>query len=914
MRIARPIVEFFQPLSRKLPLLIAALLCAVVATFGLLAHRELERVIDAAAADRLLVASQRLAAMLGESATGFRTETRTIASDSAVLAVLDRPSDAAKSAATAALTSQRSPTQIASRMLWTKSCELVLAVGPLKGAEEMTRCPARTTAGDVRRFSLTHDWLQPLALRGDTVWYAGVAPVVRASGDTIGYLVQARVFGGTGGQMISSLIGKDATLMIGNASGEDVWSDLSKRVAGPSRGGARGVVARYTPPSGSEQLGVATNVPSTPWLVWVEMPTATVMAPLYQTLSRVGGLAIICVVLGVIGAWFLGRHVTMPIVELTRAEEDFAAGNYARRVSGTRHDELGRLMTSFNRMASHVEEATQELNAQAVELELQFHEAQELAHELELSNQELSEAAEETVLAHRDRESAQALLDDVLTQAPVGIAVFDAQLRFVRVNHAFSVMDGVAERDHVGKLVNAVMPSVSMIGVPQLETVLATGGSVTNQRSSGAIQGGAKRHWLGSYFPVRGPNGEVTGVGAVLVDTTAHFDLEAQLLQAQKMEAVGRLAGGVAHDFNNLLTVISSYSQMALESLSADDDLYADMKEIRSAADRASRLTKQLLAFSRKQVLQPQVLDLNRVASEMERMLRRLIGEDVVLTLKPSEDLGEVRADPGQIEQVIMNLALNARDAMPDGGRLVISTANLTLDADLTVDTVTVPAGDYVTLSVSDTGSGMTDETREHLFEPFYTTKAVGQGTGLGLSTVYGIIKQSGGEIAVLSTAGRGSTFVTYLPRTRRNGRAPMRTPTSSTRACSGGTETILLVEDDGALRDLARRILKGAGYTVLEARTANAAIELGTNYPAKIDLLLTDVVMPQQNGRAVGEHLTRLRPELRVLFMSGYTDDDVMKRGVSSTVASFLQKPFTPEQLVRRIREVLDEGAVSVN
>jgi signal transduction histidine kinase/CheY-like chemotaxis protein len=744
------------------------------------------------------------------------------------------------------------------------------------------------------------------------VWYAIVAPVVRASGDTIGYLVQARIVAEDNGAMISSLIGKDATLMIGNASGPEVWSDLSKHVAGPSRDGKRGAAARYTGAGGSEQFGIATNIPATPWLMWVQMPTATVMAPLYQTLRKVGGLGIICVLLGVIGAWFLSRHVTAPIIDLTRAEEDFAAGNYARRVSGTRRDELGRLMTSFNRMASHVEESTRVLNAQALELEHQFREAQDLAHELEISNQELSEAAEETVLARRDRESAQSLLDDVLTQAPVGIAVFDSDLRFVRVNHAFSVMDGVPERDHVGKLASAVMPSMSMVAVPQLTTVLATGQSVTNQRSSVAIEGGGRRHWLGSYFPVRGPSGKVTGAGAVLLDTTANFDLEAQLLQAQKMEAVGRLAGGVAHDFNNLLTVISSYSQMAIETLSADDDLYADMKEIRSAADRASRLTKQLLAFSRKQVLQPQVIDLNRVASEMERMLRRLIGEDVVLALNPGEDLGEVRADPGQIEQVIMNLALNARDAMPDGGRLVISTANLMLDADLTVDTVTVPAGDYVTLSVSDSGTGMTDETRAHLFEPFYTTKAIGQGTGLGLSTVYGIIKQSGGEISVLSTAGRGSTFVTYLPRARRNGQAPVRTPPFAGKACDGGTETILLVEDDGALRDLARRILKGAGYVVLEARTSNAAIELGTNYPAKIDLLLTDVVMPQQNGRAVGEHLTKLRPELRVLFMSGYNDDDVMKRGVSSTHASFLQKPFTPEQLIRRIREVLDEDAVS--
>ena len=252
-----------------------------------------------------------------------------------------------------------------------------------------------------------------------------------------------------------------------------------------------------------------------------------------------------------------------------------------------------------------------------------------------------------------------------------------------------------------------------------------------------------------------------------------------------------------------------------------------------------------------------------------------------------------------------MNLALNARDAMPDGGRLVISTANLALDAAMTLETVTVPAGEYVTLSVTDSGTGMTDETREHLFEPFYTTKGTGHGTGLGLSTVYGIIKQSGGEVAVRSMPGHGSTFTAFLPRSHGVSAAQSAIVADFAHV---GSETVLLVEDDGALRDLARRILRGAGYVVLEARTASAAIELGTTHPGVIDLLLTDVVMPQQSGRAVSESLVRLRPAMRVLFMSGYTDDDVMKRGVSSSEMWFLQKPFAPEQLLRRIREVLDD------
>ena len=772
MRLVKPLVEVFTPLERKLPLLIAGLLCAVVAAFGWMAHEALERSFETAAADRLSVASQRLASMLAQSAEGLRTQGRQLANDPAVVALLDSRGDAARSAANVILARQQpGPTQTASRALWTPTCELVLATGPLASTPEMTACPVASGVARAQYFRRSAEEVQPLLVRGDSVWRAVVIPVVRGPRDTVGYLVEARnIGGGATGAVVGGLIGRDATLLIGNATGPVVWTDLARRVTGPPRTGDRGVATRYTPGGGTEQLGMSLDIASTPWMLWLQMPIATAMAGEYQMLSRMAGVAILCVVLGVLGAWLLSYHVTAPILELARAEEDFAAGDYARRVPGTRRDEIGQLMSSFNRMATQVEQATGALSTRTAELEEQFRQARNLARELEMSNAELIEAAKDTMLAKRERESAQSLLDDVLTQAPVGIAVFDTNLRFVRVNHAFAAMDGIPAEQHVGQLPRTVMPTMASVLEPHLQRVLATGEVTTNQSASGTFDGGSKRHWLGSYFPVRGPGREVSGAGAVLVDTTVHFELEAELLQAQKMEAVGRLAGGVAHDFNNLLTVISSYSEMALASLSQDDELYADMQEIRSAAERASRLTKQLLAFSRKQVMQPRVLDLNRVASEMERMLRRLIGEDVVLVLALGADLGAVRADPGQIEQVLMNLALNGRDAMPDGGRLVISTANVTLASPLTLASVTVSAGEYVTLSVSDGGTGMTDATKVHLFEPFYTTKETGRGTGLGLSTVHGIIKQSGGEIAVHSTPGRGSTFVVYLPREQLDG------------------------------------------------------------------------------------------------------------------------------------------------
>ena len=383
-------------------------------------------------------------------------------------------------------------------------------------------------------------------------------------------------------------------------------------------------------------------------------------------------------------------------------------------------------------------------------------------------------------------------------------------------------------------------------------------------------------------------------------------ELEAQFLQAQKMEAVGRLAGGIAHDFNNLLTVISSYSSLALETLRPQDPLHADMQEIRGAAERAARLTRQLLAFSRKQVMRPQLLDLSAMARDMERMLQRLIGEDVTLELKLEPELGIISADPGQVEQVMMNLVVNARDAMPNGGILVIETSNVAFSTELSMTELGRPAGEYVVLSVSDTGTGMSEETQANLFEPFFTTKGAGVGTGLGLSTVYGIVKQSGGDIHVRSELGRGTSFRIYFPRVEETEMRHTRETPVPKRSLSG-TETVLLVEDDASLRQLTARVLREAGYTVLAPHTPTEAVLTGTHHEGKVDLLLTDVVMPQMTGRTVAELLAQARPGLKVLYMSGYTDDDVVRRGVLATDTEFLQKPFTPAELLQQVREVLD-------
>jgi PAS domain S-box-containing protein len=390
-------------------------------------------------------------------------------------------------------------------------------------------------------------------------------------------------------------------------------------------------------------------------------------------------------------------------------------------------------------------------------------------------------------------------------------------------------------------------------------------------------------------------------------DVTERRALEQQLRQAQKMEAVGRLAGGIAHDFNNLLMVISGYSEFLLERIGSDPDLLGPAQEIAKAAGRATSLTRQLLAFSRKQMLAPKVVDLNSVVTENLKMLTRLIGEDIDLVMVPSSEIGAVKADPGQIEQVVMNLAVNARDAMPQGGKLTIETANVKLDANYARFHSPVKPGDYVMLAISDTGMGMDAETQTHIFEPFYTTKGL-KGTGLGLSTVYGIIKQSEGYIWVYSETGRGTAFKIYLPRVDAAALRPEALrPMAPSEQPGTGRETILLVEDEENLRQLTRQSLEIQGYNVIDAADGAAAIRLSQAHTSPIHLLLTDVIMPGMNGRELANQISSSRPEIKVLYMSGYTENHIGHNGTLDQGITLLQKPFTLPALNAKVREVLD-------
>jgi len=407
-----------------------------------------------------------------------------------------------------------------------------------------------------------------------------------------------------------------------------------------------------------------------------------------------------------------------------------------------------------------------------------------------------------------------------------------------------------------------------------------------------------------SVRAVRNRAGQVEYYETFVRDVTDQRRLQQQVLQSQKMEAVGRLAGGIAHDFNNLLTVITSYSDLLLEDLAPGDAKRDDLEQVRKAADGAAALTRQLLAFSRQQAVEPRVVSLNTVVEGLHKILRRVIGEDIELTTTLAPDLGAVRADVGQLEQVLMNLAVNARDAMPTGGRLTVETANVEHDPDYARDREAAAVRQFAMLAVSDTGCGMDEATKARIFEPFFTTKEPGKGTGLGLATVYGIVKQAGGFIWVYSEPSQGTSFKIYLPEV--DATAERTTAVAGARA-PRGTETVLLVEDAAAVRAVTKQVLERQGYVVLEAPDGEAALRLAQQHRGPIHLLLTDVVMPRVSGRELAERLTQVRPDMRVLYASGYTDDSVVRHGILELGTAYLQKPFSPESLARKVRDVLD-------
>jgi two-component system, cell cycle sensor histidine kinase and response regulator CckA len=527
------------------------------------------------------------------------------------------------------------------------------------------------------------------------------------------------------------------------------------------------------------------------------------------------------------------------------------------------------------------------------------------AVERELREVKVREAGRQSERALRESEERYRQIIETTNE---GVWLLDSELKTTFVNRRVTDLLGFGEEGMLGK---------PILDFAYDECRAALGAALGRREvgATGQVEVRLKRNdgtdvWgLLDSKPLFDAEGQFRGALTMMMDVTARKRLEDQLRQTQKMEAIGSLAGGVAHDFNNLLSVVLSYTTLTIEKLDANDPMRADLEEVKKAGDRAAELTRQLLAFSRRQVLELRILDLNQVLTGLEKMLRRLLSEDVELALTVAEKLGKVRADPTQIEQIVLNLVVNARDAMPRGGKITIETSNVDLDASYAASHLGVVPGPYVMMAVSDTGVGMDAETATRIFEPFFTTKEIGKGTGLGLSTVFGIVQQSQGHIWVQSEPDRGTTFRVYLPRTRGESQ---NVSTSAVAVPLAGTETILLAEDEESVRAVVRTILRANGYNVLDAQNGGEAFLICEQYTDRIHLLITDVIMPRMGGRELAHRLLQLQPTMKVLYISGYPASLVGPHGVFEPGTTYLQKPITPDNLLRKVREVLDRADIN--
>ena len=575
----------------------------------------------------------------------------------------------------------------------------------------------------------------------------------------------------------------------------------------------------------------------------------------------------------------LQRVISDPIRELAdTALSVYTEENYSVRATKRGDDEIGLLYDQFNNMLDRIQQRDIALQEAHIELE--------------------DRVVERT-----------SYLNALIENSPLAILVLDSGQKVQLYNPAFENLFQCVQKEHIGKPVVALFPNEKTLP----ETSAASG--ATSEKTRVSLIAHRKRK-DGSYVDVElhlvplTVNGRVLGSLGIYQDVTERRVLERQLQMAQKMEAVGRLSGGIAHDFNNLLGVILGYIQVIKRTLASGTSLHEYAEEIEKASQRAVALTRQLLAFSRQQVLEPVILNLNTLVTDMEKMLPRLIGEDIELKLILDPAISQVKADPGQLEQVLMNLAVNARDAMPDGGKLTIQTADAEIDLAFAREHPGSIAGKYVTLSVQDSGTGIDPEIQAQIFEPFFTTKGRDKGTGLGLATVYGVVKQSNGYITVDSEKDKGALFTVYLPRFEQPALAPIKSKPEP--VAVRGSETILLVEDAEPLRMLAQLFLKENGYQVLMAADGSEAQRVAAEFTGPIHLLLTDVVMPGINGRVLAERLALSHPGMKVLYMSGYTDSFIAGHGVLEAGTHLLRKPFTEEILVRKLRELLDGSSVT--
>ncbi len=859
---------------QRLSALIGILILAVITIYGGAAYQGARNSAVAEAGARLSGAAHQLAGTLRGSTERLVAQMRTHADDPDLRRYLVAESPA-PDAAVAALRGVGGPAGLTE--LWDGAGRpLLSADGSFVADDPSTRArvvdavQAGGGAGVGPLFSTP------------SVVYMPAATAIRTPNGTkvLGHLVRwIPVAGDTAARStISGLIGNPSAFFLANETG-DVWTDLATSVESVpiDLRTPEGEPAAYTARDGRSWLGAVAPLGGPAWVVVVGYPMDTILAPARQTLNQLIVLGILLIALASALTWWMSAGLTRPLSELSEAARAIGEGEFGRRVAEPPGRELGTLARAFNAMTGRVQATHQEL-------EQRIH---------EITGSEARHRSTQERL-RRVIGSTSAVIYELRPAEPEPTLewISDNVLRVL----GYRVGEALAPgwwRDHVH-------PD----DIERLGTWIADDdvGTTTRQYRF--------QHHNGSYRWIRddqrrvGRSGEgpTEAVGAWLDVTEAH-DLEVQLRQAQKLEAVGRLAGGVAHDFNNLLTVILTEAQIARAAVVDDSPSARALDSLRDAANSAAMLTRQLLTFSRKEMVEPTTLDINETVRSLHRMLRRLVGEDLTLDLSLADDLWSVRADRGQLEQVVANLVVNARDAMPHGGKIVIETGNVTLEESPVDVQPGEAAGDFVRLSVRDTGTGMSDEVKAHLFEPFFTTKGVGKGSGLGLATSYSIVQQLGGRIAVESELRVGTTVTLELPRIEG---APTPIEPEGLERGPKGHETVLVVEDEPSVRRVAARILRSHGYTVLEAENGEAALALLERI-ARPDLVLTDLVMPKMGGRDLAKHAMARHEGLKVLFMSGYTDDAATRQDLLAHEIPFLHKPFDVAELTARVREVLD-------
>ncbi len=839
----------------------ALLAAAVVAAMGF-AYAQVRSSAINVANERLKRATDQISDLLATSATRMGGALRREGQRPELAAFLSSRTGANHARAAATLDSMTVRTrQLVDVQLWDASGVTVLSSPPSRSPipddvrRELLRLDARRDSGLVGRIHLV----------ADTPVFIAIAPVMQST-KLLGYIVERGRLADSqkGARAIAELIGPGAGVFLSNRS-RDVWSDFWVRSAAPPRVQPKpNGISEYVRQGNAAGARYAREEPirGTPWLLLVELPRQEVLAPADAFLRNATIFTAALLAVGAFGLWRLSRNITQPLSDLREAAIAVTEGDYHRDIQLSRTDELGQLGRAFETMANRVAIAQHALQQQLAAVE-----------ESEARYRKITEASFDGI---------DIVVDDVIREA----------------NRGFAQIFGYNVDEVIGRPVSDFVAEESLRGMTERSKNRYEGMyEFVGKHKSGRkliLEGMTKIH------NIDGRPGRISA----LRDVTEKRALEEQFRQAQKMDAVGRLAGGIAHDFNNLLTVIMSCTDLLLDEIIEDNSQREDLQQIKQASVAAASLTQQLLSFSRQEMIQPKLLELNGVVSSADGILKRLIGEDIALTTILTMDNPIVKIDRSQLEQLVVNLAVNARDAMPSGGRLTIETQTADVDEAYATKHWSVTPGRYAVLTVTDTGSGMDEATQARIFEPFYTTKAVGKGTGLGLAMVYGTVKTSGGFIWVYSEVGKGTTFKIYLPLAEENVATRELQLLPEVRR---GTEVIVLAEDSPGVRTTARHILEKAGYTILEAPNGRTALEIARKRSTPIHMLLTDVVMPEMSGRKLSEEFSALRKDAKVLFMSGYTDDAIVRHGVMSAGVDYLQKPFSGDALLRKVREVLD-------